>query len=186
MYKPGRRNFNRLFDSKIAFSDSRSLRRIVGIASASRPCSVRTHHARVAPATRKREVLARSVFLLRDCPRMIRGGAVTSLATARANAVAVLRDLECGPVMCGHRRDQPSDNTGLAHAARMPTNHNDRHICTCGTGTLARALTRGSRGQECPRHTILSSLTLPTPPIVSNTPVSGAPASPRTQLPCRE
>src|SRR6266568_6693238 len=56
MYKSGRRNFNRLFDSKIAFSDSRSLRRIVGIASASRPCSVRTHHARVAPATRKREV----------------------------------------------------------------------------------------------------------------------------------
>src|SRR5438552_16847764 len=117
---------------------------------------------------------------------MIRGGAVTSLAIARANAVAVLRDLECGPVMCGHRRDQPSDNTGLAHAARMPTNHNDRHICTCGTGTLARALTRGSRCQECPRHTILYSLTLPTPPIVSNTPVSGAPASPRTQLPCRE
>src|SRR5437660_12016230 len=56
MYKSGRRNFNRLFDSKIAFSDSRSLRRIVGIASASRPCSVRTHHARVAPATRKREL----------------------------------------------------------------------------------------------------------------------------------
>src|SRR5207253_10580822 len=56
MYKSGRRNFNRLFDSKIAFSDSRSLRRIVGIASASRPCSVLTHHARFAPATRKREL----------------------------------------------------------------------------------------------------------------------------------
>src|SRR5437016_14617634 len=98
---------------------------------------------------------------------MIRGGAVTRLATARANAVAVLRDLECGPVMCGHRRDQPSDNTGLADAARMPTNHNDRHIRTCGTGTLARAFTRGSRGPQRPRHTPRSPLTLPTPPIIS-------------------
>src|SRR5580692_4851644 len=45
-----------LFDSKITFSDSASLRRMVGMASARRPCSVRTHQARAAPATRKREV----------------------------------------------------------------------------------------------------------------------------------
>src|SRR5579863_4904804 len=45
-----------LFDSRMAFFASASLRRIVGRASASRPCSVRTHHARAAPAAKNREV----------------------------------------------------------------------------------------------------------------------------------
>lgn len=55
-YKSGRTNFRMLFDSKITFSASAMRRRMVGMASARRPCSVRTHHDRTAPATRKRDV----------------------------------------------------------------------------------------------------------------------------------
>src|SRR5579871_1163575 len=54
-YKSGRRNFKTLFDSTITLRASSILRRKVGIASASLPCSVRTHKARLAPATRNRE-----------------------------------------------------------------------------------------------------------------------------------
>src|SRR5271156_6598925 len=49
-------NFRMLFDSRITLPDSDSLRRITGMASASLPCSVRTHQARSAPAARNREV----------------------------------------------------------------------------------------------------------------------------------
>src|SRR5579863_7767241 len=55
-YKSGRRNFKTLFDSMITLRAPSKRRRNVGIASARRPCSVRTHHACTAPATRNREV----------------------------------------------------------------------------------------------------------------------------------
>src|SRR4030088_1536460 len=55
-YKSGRRNFKTLFDSTITFSADAIFRRKAGIASANRPCSVRTHKARVAPASRNRDV----------------------------------------------------------------------------------------------------------------------------------
>src|ERR1700732_1545192 len=45
-----------LFDSRITFFDSANRRRIVGTASASLPCSVRTHHTRAAPDAKKRDV----------------------------------------------------------------------------------------------------------------------------------
>ena len=55
-YKSGRKNFNTLLDSIITLRASSRRWRNAGIASASRPCSVLTHRARSAPATRKREV----------------------------------------------------------------------------------------------------------------------------------
>src|SRR5437870_6740051 len=49
-------NFKMLLDSTITFSDSAILRRIVGIASARRPCWLLTHHTSAAPATKNRDV----------------------------------------------------------------------------------------------------------------------------------
>src|SRR5579864_6325770 len=49
-------NLRMLFDSRMAFSDSARRRAIVGMASAKRPCSVRTQNERFAPAVRKREL----------------------------------------------------------------------------------------------------------------------------------
>ncbi len=56
IYKSGRINFSTLFDSKITLPESSIRRRSAGIASANLPCSVRTHSARAAPASRNRDV----------------------------------------------------------------------------------------------------------------------------------
>jgi hypothetical protein len=49
-------NFNTLLDSTITLRERSSRFRKAGMASASLPCSVRTHNARAAPASKKREV----------------------------------------------------------------------------------------------------------------------------------
>src|SRR4029077_17546837 len=55
-YKSGRTNFSTLLDSTITLPASPIRCRNVGIASANLPCSVLTHSARRAPATRNLEV----------------------------------------------------------------------------------------------------------------------------------
>src|SRR5580692_1811210 len=55
-YRSGRRNFRMLFDSMITLFAGSIFVRKAGTASARRPCSVRTHRARFAPATRNLDV----------------------------------------------------------------------------------------------------------------------------------
>lgn len=53
--------------------------------------------------------------------------------------MAVLRDLECGPMASGQRRDQASDYAGLADAAGMSADDDDCHITLYFAGEGARA-----------------------------------------------
>ena len=56
---------------------------------------------------------------------MIVGGAVAGFAVERTDAVAVLRDLERGPVIFAQSRDQASDYAGLAYAARVSADYDN-------------------------------------------------------------
>src|SRR5438445_6155676 len=102
---------------------------------------------------------------------MIVGGTVAGFAVPRTYAMSILRDLQRRPVIFGQCGDQASDHAGLAHIARMPADHDDRH----------RNLTSRAK---VPAHTasILSSLGAPRLPAPSDIPVPALPVFPRTRL----
>src|ERR1700683_1579778 len=58
---------------------------------------------------------------------MVIGRAMAGLAILRADAMSVLRDLERRPLVFRQSSDQASDNASLAHAPRMPSDHDDCH-----------------------------------------------------------
>src|SRR5882724_4983335 len=53
---------------------------------------------------------------------------MTWLAIKRTLSVAELCDLKCGPVVGRQSGDQTCDHTGLAHAAGVSADHDDRHV----------------------------------------------------------
>src|SRR2546430_2215804 len=58
---------------------------------------------------------------------IVAGIAIAGLAVGGADAMAELRDFEGCPVEFRQCRNQARNHTGLAHAARVPANHNDCH-----------------------------------------------------------
>lgn len=68
-----------------------------------------------------------AVFFLGDGPTMIVAGTTAGLAVGGADAVTVLSDFERGPAEFGQRSDEASDHAGLANAAGMSANDDDRH-----------------------------------------------------------
>src|SRR6476469_4752917 len=111
-----------LFDSSIAFSPSCSLRRIAGIASAKRPCSVRTRGQKTRTVR-----ISGAISLFGNCPALIGRRAVTWLPVPRANAVPMLGDFEPCPIVFAQGSDESGDHAGLAHVARVSADHDDGH-----------------------------------------------------------
>src|SRR5579872_93910 len=58
---------------------------------------------------------------------MVVGRAVARLSIGGADTVAVLRDLEGGPVELRQTSDQPGYDAGLTHAAGMSTDNHQGH-----------------------------------------------------------
>lgn len=68
-----------------------------------------------------------SVTLLGNCDGVICGFAGTRLAIGRADTVAKLGDLDCGPTPLRHGSDQRAYDAGFTYIPRMSTDDNDCH-----------------------------------------------------------
>src|ERR1700733_4478390 len=120
----------------------------------------------------------RPVALLRDRPGMIGRCAVTGLTIRRANAVAVLRNLDRRPVEFGQRRDQASDHAGFAHAAGMSANDDDGHKIRLPRGA------RKGRERTTEDGLLTFSPAAPKSQAASDTPARAAPEFPKMPRPC--
>src|SRR5579872_297754 len=111
---------------------------------------------------------------------MVGGGAVARLTVRRADAVAVLRDLHGCPIEFRQRRDQPSNDAGLAHAARMSADHDQSH-----REFLERGRAEILPGAELQPIFSLFSRCAPASPTASDTLAAAAPEFPRMPHPSR-